>query len=511
MRAPIGVQIRRKRLAAGLSQAALARAVGISASYLNLIENNKRSIGGKLLLRISERLRIDPAALSGASESRAIQAIEELLGDPAVAGIEFERTAIRDLVARFPEAGTILMRLYRAYVDATAEIEAYQHRTKSDPLLSQLLHQVLNRIAAMKSGAEILAGVANLTPEEQTRFITTINAEAQALAPTVRNLASYFDRSLSRRKPVSPLTDVDEAIIARNNHFPELEDVADILRREICGDERLSDAALAGALEKRFGIACREQALEAPLRGQYRYDAEQRVLWFSESIAPSTRIFQTTRLYALHAATAAIEETAATLELNSDEARILGRRALSSYVAGAMMMPYRRFLTSAEERRYDIGVLSHRFAASFEQVAHRLVTLRRKGEEGVPFGFLRADRSGRLTKRFPLPGLVLPNAGHGCLLWPIYATSAGGGIIRQVSEFPGGGRFLLVAKTVAKQVVTYREQPQIYSVMLACDVLHADRTIYGQGIDLREAPTRVGPSCPLCSHQECAHRQETPV
>lgn len=509
MRAPIGIQIRRKRLAAGLSQASLARAVGISASYLNLIENNKRSIGGKLLLRIGERLKIDLVNLSGATEVRTIQAIEELQNDPVAAGIEIEKTAIRDLVARFPEAGIMLVRLYRAYVDTSAEVEIYQHRMKSDPLLSQLLHQVLNRITAMKSGAEILADVPNLTREEQERFIVTIKTEAQALAPSVRNLAAYFDTSLSRRRPVSPLMDLDEAIIANNNYFPALEDVASTLREEISGGGMsLSEAALDAALERRFGIVCREQTSEDSLHGRHRYDAEQKVLWFSESVVPTTRIFQMARLYALNAASETIDATLAGLDLNSDEARILGRRALSSYAAGAMMMPYCSFLAEAEARHYDIDLLGYRFGASFEQVAHRLVTLRRKGKEGVPFGFLRTDRSGYLDKRFPLPGLALPTSGHGCLLWPIYRAFSGGGIVREVSEFPGGGRFLLMAKAVAKRVVGYDQQPLVYSVMLACDVLHADRIVYAQGLDLGHAPVRVGPSCRLCSHEECAHRRE---
>src|SRR5690606_2968148 len=95
-------------------------------------------------------------------------------------------------------------------------------------------------------------------------------------------------------------------------------------------------------------------------------------------------------------------------------------RAMASYLAGAMVMPYARILEDAERQHYDIDILGHQYTASFEQVAHRFVTLRRRGEEGVPFGFLRADPAGRLTKHFPLPGLLLPGSGHGCPLWPIY-------------------------------------------------------------------------------------------
>ena len=226
---------------------------------------------------------------------------------------------------------------------------------------------------------------------------------------------------------------------------------------------------------------------------------------------PSSRLFRMLRLYASRVAAGVIEDTAAGLELTSDEARTLARRSLSSYVAAAVMMPYGDFLAMAEERRYDVELMSELLGVSFEQVAHRLVTLRRKGEEGVPFGFLRADRSGRLTKRFPLPGLSIPGFGHGCLLWPIYSAFSERGVVRQVSIFPGGGRFLLVAKATSKHIAGFREPPLVFSVMLACDIVHADRTVYGEGLDLGQPPVEVGPSCMLCPRLACSHRQEIPV
>ncbi len=77
----------------------------------------------------------------------------------------------------------------------------------------------------------------------------------------------------------------------------------------------------------------------------------------------------------------------------------------------------RAFLADAEAQRYDIETLRQLYTASFEQVAHRLVSLRKPGEPGLPFGFLRSDAAGRLTKHFPLPGLPLPSSGHACPRW----------------------------------------------------------------------------------------------
>lgn len=505
-RTPIGAHIRRKRLAAGLAQGALARSLGISASYLNLIENNKRRIGGKLLLRIGERLGIDLEHLSGESEARAIAAIGNLMAEPLMADIEIDTAAIRDLVARFPEAGAALTRLHRAYDDANMEIEVLRHRLKSDPLLSQLLHEILNRIAAIKSGAEILADIPDLTEAERARFVVTINSQAQDLVPSTQSLVAYFDQTAARQRPLSPIREVDEAIFLNKNHFPKLEHVADELRSELSGGDEIEEAIVAEALEKRFGVACRigEASPTLPAPG------EEASLHFPETMPRPARLFRMLRTYANHAASSSLDEATGHLTLSTDEAKGLARRALSSYVAGAIMMPYEAFFSMAEERRYDVQLLSSLADVSFEQAAHRLVTLRRKGREGVPFGYLRADRSGRLTKRFPLPGLTIPGFGHGCLLWPIYDAFLTGGVERQLSLFPGGGRFLLVAKAVSKYVAGFRDKPLVFSIMLACDVVHADRTVYGDGLDLGGQPVEVGPSCLPCSRLTCAHRQQIP-
>ena len=176
-----------------------------------------------------------------------------------------------------------------------------------------------------------------------------------------------------------------------------------------------------------------------------------------------------------------------------------------------MVFPYQRVLTDAEACAYDIDHLRQAYHASFEQVAHRLVTLRRPGQQGIAFGFLRSDPAGRLTKHFPLPGLLLPNSGHACPLWAIYGAFRTPEVpLRQVVRFSDGSRYLFLARTVQRRTASFREQAVASSVMLACDVLHADRTVYGAGLDLSDldADILVGPSCRLCTRRDCASRQE---
>src|SRR5690606_19360926 len=115
----------------GISQAALARQAGISASYLNLIERNKRHVGGSLLIRLAGALEVDIGALSGEAEHRLIADVDEALADPVLAVAEAGGLVARDLVAQQPAAAVAIARLHRAYLGAQANADDYADRLRS--------------------------------------------------------------------------------------------------------------------------------------------------------------------------------------------------------------------------------------------------------------------------------------------------------------------------------------------------------------------------------------------
>jgi len=515
MRAPIGIRISSRRRALGTSQAALARQVAISPSYLNLIERNKRDVGGSLLMRIAEALHIDIDELTGESEQKLVQDLEEAFSDPVLERAGLAAGDARDLVAQNPAAAQAIARLHRAYGAAAASADAYFDRLRADPLFSQLLHQILSGITAMRSGAEILEDVPDLDDAERRRFLASINREARSLSGVAQTLIGQFDSSTATRRSISPRRELDDLIISEGNYFPALEEAGAGLRSEIEAAGPFGEATLARLLEARFGVRiARGAAYEVDgvaFAGLYRFDAAKGQLWFRNSTTAATRQFQLARIYARLSAPDILAQAIDTKLLSSPEAKQLAARALGSYLAGAIIFPYERFLEDAESSRYDIDALRQYYNASYEQVAQRLVSLRRPGAEGVPFGFLRSDPAGRLTKHFPLPGLLLPNSGHACPLWAIYtAFRLPDTSVRQTVRFTDGSRYLFIARAEANRAPSFAD-PVIYtSVMLACDVLHADRTVYGAGLDLGDASADVpvGPSCRLCTRRDCPSRQE---
>jgi predicted transcriptional regulator/DNA-binding XRE family transcriptional regulator len=513
MRAPIGFRISNRRKSLKISQAALARQIGISPSYLNLIENNKRDIGGALLNRVATALYVDIDELAGRAEQKILQDLEEAYADPMLESLPFQPDERRQLVAQYPASAAALARLHRAYSTAMANADAYADRLRSDPLLGELLHQILSGVTAIRSSAEILAYVPDLDDAERQQFLNAINRESEALTDVSRNLIGQFETSSKTENTISPAREIDDFIIERHNHFPLLETVADSLRAEIETEGHFGVSALTNVLRKRFGIGIvvGGQPPTANFAGQYRYDLASQTIWFHGASTVATRQFQLARLYGELAASSVMAEILSYARLTSETSKRLASRALGAYLAGAVVFPYSPFLEDAEACAYDIDHLRQSYNASFEQVAHRFVTLRREGEEGIPFGFLRSDPAGRLTKHFPLPGLLLPNSGHACPLWTIYsAFRLPETTQRQVVRFSDGSRYLFIARTVQYRAVAFGNQPVPSSVMLACDVLHADQTIYGRGLDLSDnsVDTPVGPSCRLCTRQDCASRQE---
>ncbi|MGA8259527.1 MAG: short-chain fatty acyl-CoA regulator family protein [Arenicellales bacterium] len=516
--AAIGYKIREQRKRLGLTQTGLAHRLGISASYLNLIEANKRSAGGKLLNRLAGALGLDVDVLSGAAEQRLRDDLRELPTDPVFQNIELEQNFADEVVARNPDWARLILTLYRAYLDGHQALSALSDRLNRDPWLQASVHRMLTHITTIRSAAEILDDTADLDPARQARFHSMLHSESARLTEAAQQMVSLFELQNTTNPSAAAAEQVDEFIIGQRNYFPELEEAGSRLRETLDRlHEGSMEGALAGFLKAEFGIEIRTAesgAGTAHFKNQACFDPDEHVLTFIASAPPGTRRFQMARVAAELVFGDTLEQSVNDPRLGTEAARLQAARALSSYVAGAVLLPYEPFLEDAENCRYDIEILRQKYDAGYEQVCHRLVTLRNPRSEGVPFAFLRVDPSGHVSKRFPLFGFPLPRFGHTCPLWTVFtAFQTPARVVRELVEFPDGHRFLMIARTVTKRAATFRARPVLFAVMLACDAIHADRTVYCEGIELHgdNSALPVGPTCRQCERGECQHRQEPPI
>lgn len=111
----IGPRIKRLRRQRGMSQAALAGALGISASYLNLIEHNRRRVTVEVLFRAAAYFGVEPGELAESEEPRLAGDLMEVFGDDLFEGCDLTNQDIRDVATAHPTLGRAVLRLYDRY------------------------------------------------------------------------------------------------------------------------------------------------------------------------------------------------------------------------------------------------------------------------------------------------------------------------------------------------------------------------------------------------------------
>jgi transcriptional regulator with XRE-family HTH domain len=217
-----GSRIRERRLILGIRQAELARKAGISASYLNLIEHNRRRIGGKLLVDLAQVLGVEPSMLTEGAEAALIAALREAAADSGTPVAELDRTD--EFAGRFPGWAEVLASNHQRIARLTRTVETLSDRLTHDPHLAASLHEVLSTAAAIRSTASILAETGELEAEWRDRFHKNLNEDSLRLAESSRALVNFLDESDSsaERRGV-PQEEAEEFFLAHGYHFPDLE------------------------------------------------------------------------------------------------------------------------------------------------------------------------------------------------------------------------------------------------------------------------------------------------
>ncbi len=297
-----------------------------------------------------------------------------------------------------------------------------------------------------------------------------------------------------------------------DNYIDGLDRAAEALAKEIAvpGADRLHRLIAYCADTHDLKIA-----LDVPIeRNQIRlYDRQARVLFVNARLEPSTQYFQIASHLAQMEQTSLIAQIIDQAGFASEEARQIAGLGLANYYAGALQMPYGQFLGAAKAARYDIEELAHLFGASLEQVAHRLATLQRPRERGVPFFFARIDAAGTITKRHSATPLQFARFGGACPLWNVHrAFEARGEIIRQLAETPDGNRYLCLAWSLEKRAGGYRGPVRRYAYALGCEASQAGALIYADDFDLGHAGFEpIGISCRICERRNCPQRAVPPL
>lgn len=208
----------------GLRQLELAKAAGISASYLNLIEHNRRRIGGKLLLEISRVLDVDPTHLSQGAEAGLLDALSRAASAQPESAAETQNAA--EFSGRFPGWAALLAEQQERVETLERTVAALTDRLTHDPQLAASMHEVISVVTAIRSTSAILAGSGEIDPEWQSRFHRNMYEDSQRLAESAQALVQYLDATDDGATEVGltlPQEHVESWLAARDYVLPELE------------------------------------------------------------------------------------------------------------------------------------------------------------------------------------------------------------------------------------------------------------------------------------------------
>lgn len=304
-----------------------------------------------------------------------------------------------------------------------------------------------------------------------------------------------------------PVREAQRFLAGQRNYFHTLDIRAEELSAEI--DRDGGAVAWLGAK----GVRVRFLPPDVLMDSLRRFDRHNQQLLIADTLDGASRAFQIATHIAHTTMRAEIKQTLRPEGFSSRATAALLLRALAGYAAAAIRMPYGKFARAVEQRRYDIDALCSLFSASFEQVAHRLTTLQRPGEECVGFFFIRVDEAGNVSKRLDGAGFPFAAHGGGCPLWSVHQVfRRPGEIATQWLELPGGERFFSIARTVTGGAAGFGRPQVVRAVALACAAEEAGRLVYAGTADPATAPTTpIGVTCRLCQRAACTARAVPPI
>ncbi|MEE2860251.1 MAG: helix-turn-helix transcriptional regulator, partial [Pseudomonadota bacterium] len=204
-----GTRIRERRMALSRRQADLARAVGISPAYLNLIEHNRRPVSAELVERLAAELEVPADELAEGREEVRIAALREAAVHPAAAGSVPELDQVAEFLARFPGWAALLIAHARRAGALERQLVDLSDRMTQDPYMLTTMHEVLSAVTAVRSTAAILVEEDEIAPEWRQRFHANLHQDSQRLSLTAQSLVAYLDSFEAEGNAATPQEEVE--------------------------------------------------------------------------------------------------------------------------------------------------------------------------------------------------------------------------------------------------------------------------------------------------------------
>lgn len=445
----VGPRLRRLRLERRQTQAEMAGALGLSASYINLLENNQRSLSVKVLMAISDVYGIDWRELTKDEGTQKLAELRAVVQDPAFGEVKPDLQEFRAAIDHAPVLVEKFLHLYRSHRTALEKIMQISGSGVGEDLLQSSPEAVIhdyfrnhsNHFPELEAAAEAARTTHPCPPEDHFATLKLRLQKDHGLTVRVRALDEMED-ALRYYDAERGIVNLSQALDSANQVFQ----LAHVLCLVGCAD-------LLDTLTRASGITA-PQALA-------RLQVELANYFAAAYLMPYAPF-----LKAAEAARYDLDRIATVFSVSFEQ---VCQRLTTLQRDGARGVPF--FFLRIDKA----GNVTKRFNSTSFNLAE----------------FGGSCPVWNIHTAFYSPGVILP----------------------QFVEMPDGARFFTISRTVHRPVFNWETQDRRLTLALGCELGHADRIGYASKYNLDDPSlfSPIGINCHLCPRQACSQRAHQPL
>lgn len=445
----IGPQLRQLRRAHNQTQADMAARLGVSASYVNLLENNQRSLSVKVLLALTDAYGVAWQELINDNEVARLADLRATVRDPIFTGDRPDLQELRAALDHAPQLVAHFMQLHKNYRTMLGNLKHLDEHgavpemlaTSPEATIYEFFRQHANYFAELEEAADRARDAVGGRPDDiyanlkrhlnNAYGIEVDLVSIDEMSDTLRNFEEDRGRVL-----------LSEAFDQINRNFQ----LAHVLAMVSCASLLDSLTAAAGTLSDTGRARCHVEL------------ANYFAAAFLMPYAPFLAVVQSTGYD--------IDRIAATFGVSFE---MVCHRLTTLQRKGAQGVPF--FFLRIDRA----GNVTKRFNAT-------PFTLAEKGGSCPVWNIHSA---------FAAPGTIIP----------------------QFVELPDAGQFFTISRTTDRPVISRHTQDRRLVVTLGCERAHAEQIGYASALRVTDEANigKIGINCHICPRQACSQRAHEPM
>jgi predicted transcriptional regulator/DNA-binding XRE family transcriptional regulator len=445
----VGPQLRQLRRERKQTQSEMAKTLGISAGYVNLLENNQRSLSVRLLMSLADSYGVDWRDIVRDETSSLLSELRNAIRDPMFSGGVPDLAELRAAIDHAPRLVEQFLRLYGIHRTTIERIMRQSTGGMPEGLLATSAEAVIHDFFRDQSNYFHVLEVA----AEKSRAAASCETDDIYAVLKARLLDEHGIRV--RRRPTEEMTQTLR-VYDREGRIIHLSEALDHCNQVFQLAHVLCLVELQSLLDElTAGSGINSQTSLA------RCHVELANYFAAAFMMPYENFLHTAESTAYD-----IDRISARFAVSFEQAC---HRLTTLQRPGAQGVPF--FFLRVDKA----GNVTKRFNSTSFHLAE----------------YGGACPVWNIHMAFRTPGVILP----------------------QFVELPDGERFFTISRTADRPAVNFQTQDHRLAVALGCELKFAKKLGYASryNLDDQHMFSRIGINCHLCPRQACSQRAHQPV